>query len=135
MKETNNWHVIFLIIGNILKESTKIENNDGNNNNNNNHTDITSINIMNLNTTNGKEILNTVAAVVKGMIAKNAAGQIPYVQVTTPSTASNQMTTIQGIPPTNQIIIVQPPAPQIIYSDGRFVSGGSREYFGKFYSF
>lgn len=86
---------------------------------------------MNLNTTHGNELLHTVAAVVKGMIAKNTGANVPYVQVTTPSTAPNPISTIQGIPPTNQIIIVQPPAPQIVFSDGRFESG-PREYFGKF---
>lgn len=88
---------------------------------------------MNLNGTNDKGFLNTVAAVVKGMIAKNAGAHVPNVQVTTPSTAPNQISTIQGIPPTNQIIIVQPPAPQIVFSDGRFESG-PREYFGKLYT-
>lgn len=87
---------------------------------------------MNLNTTHSNELLNTVAAVVKGMIAKNTAANVPYVQVTTPSTAPHQISTIvQGLPPTNQIIIVQPPAPQIVYSDGRFETG-PREYSGKF---
>lgn len=106
----------------------------------NNRTDITSINIMNLNTTNDKEFLNTVAAVVKGLIVKNTGTHVPYVQVTTPSTAPNQIltapnhiSTIQGLPPTNQIIIVQPSAPQIVIRDGQFNSA-PREYFGKFFT-
>lgn len=128
-----NIKILFRMIGNILKESTKIDVNVGNN-----RTDVTSINIINLNSTNDKEFLNTVAAVVKGLIAKNAGTHVPYVQVTTPSTATNpiptapnQISTIQGIPPTNQIIIVQPSTPQIIIRDGQFDSS-PREYFGKF---
>lgn len=108
-----------LITGNVFKDSTRTDDNIGRN-----HTDIVSISIINLDLQNTAVLRDTIFGVVKSFLTRNNPYS-PYVQMTTPSP-------MQPIPQ-SQIIIVQPPTPQIVFADGRGDPYRSDSYRGDSY--
>lgn len=87
------------------------------------------MNVINLNSPYINELRSTLVGVLKSFLARSAYPQYsPYVQVTPPPQGYQQG---YQQPPQSQIIIVQPPAPQVVFSDGR-VETGPKDGYGKF---